>query len=91
MRKVWCQSSIAQWRWLPRYSVISGAVFIDEKKYRPSYANWHWGRWILAWEVRLYPPDSLPEGAETVVNTYPCVVEHWDWTPIFSRRKARSR
>jgi hypothetical protein len=86
-RDIWLQSDIARWTWFPSYKEIPGAVFPDQRKYRPSYANFHWGRWVLAWEVILFEYDSLLEGSEVVVNTHPCVVRHWNLPRLFSRKR----
>lgn len=88
---MWMQSNIAWWKWIPKYTRIPGAVFPDEKKYRPSYANFCWGCWVWAWEVHLFPFDSMSEGTETVVNTHSCVVRHWDWKPFRISQMWRSR
>jgi hypothetical protein len=77
--QMWLQSHIAKWSWVPVFRTIPGAVFPQEAIYRTSWRTLKLGRWILAWEIRIFEPDCLPDGAKTVVNGHPCVVRHWPW------------
>lgn len=80
--RIWLQSNIAKWRWLPSIITTPGGVFPvgivpNGGYYRPSFRTLHWGRWVWSWQVVVFPVDALPDGAETVVNGHKCVVKCW--------------
>lgn len=84
---MWMQTNIAKWRWLPRLEIYQGAIFEYEKVYKPSVRKFSWGKWIWAWEIALYPFDTMPEGQETIVNDIPCHVKHWEEKHLDARRR----